>query len=62
MGGDLRPENKTLVVVLSALQLSAVVLVWLLAIVPAGLLALTAIAGKAAVATFASFSRRSPPS
>ncbi len=43
---DLKPENKTLVVVTTILQLSAVVVVWLLAIVPAALLALAAIIGK----------------
>jgi hypothetical protein len=38
-----RPESKALVVAISALQLGLVVLVWLLAIVPAALLALGAL-------------------
>ncbi|MFT4251647.1 MAG: hypothetical protein QM608_04095 [Caulobacter sp.] len=42
-----KPENKTLVVLLSILQLSAVVLVWLVALVPAALAALTVMAWKA---------------
>jgi len=43
----LKPENKALVVLVTVLQLTAVVLVWLLAIVPAALLALAVLAGKA---------------
>ncbi|WP_291871561.1 hypothetical protein [Caulobacter sp.] len=39
-----RPENRALVVVVTALQLLLIIVVWLLAIVPAGLLALTAMA------------------
>ncbi|WP_454758783.1 hypothetical protein [Caulobacter segnis] len=39
-------ENRALVVVVTALQLLLVAVVWLLAIVPAGLLALAAIAVK----------------
>nr|WP_295111582.1 hypothetical protein [uncultured Caulobacter sp.] len=42
-----KPENRALVVVVTALQLLLIVVVWLLAIVPAGLLALAAIAVKA---------------
>ncbi|WP_165190286.1 hypothetical protein [Caulobacter soli] len=36
----LKPENKALVVFTSALQLMAIVVVWLLAIIPVGLMAL----------------------
>lgn len=43
---DDKPENKALVVLVTVLQLAAIVLVWLLAIVPAALLALAALAGK----------------
>jgi|UPI0006483DE1 hypothetical protein len=46
---DEAPENKTLVVFVTALQLAAIVVVWLLAIVPAALLALAAMAGKAII-------------
>jgi hypothetical protein len=42
----LKPENKTFVVVISTLQLAAIVLVWLLAIVPAGLAALAVLLWK----------------
>ena len=41
-----RQESKALVVAISALQLGLVVLVWLLAIVPAALLALGALLFK----------------
>ncbi len=44
-----KPENKTFVVLVTILQLAAIVLVWLLAIVPAALLALAAMAGKAII-------------
>lgn len=44
---DWKPENRTLVVVVTALQLLLIVVIWLLTIVPAGLLALAAIAWKA---------------
>ncbi|MET3667963.1 hypothetical protein [Caulobacter sp. 1776] len=47
LSNDLRPENKALVVILTALQLAVVVAVWMLAIVPAGLLALAVLARKA---------------
>ena len=43
-----RQESKPLVVLISVLQLSLVVLVWLLALVPAALLALAVISVKAA--------------
>jgi hypothetical protein len=43
----LKPENRALVVLVTILQLAAVVLVWLMAIVPAALLALAAMAAKA---------------
>jgi hypothetical protein len=46
--GD-KPENKALVVLVTVLQLAAVVVVWLLAIVPAALLALAVMAGKAII-------------
>ena len=52
-----KPENKTLVAILAALQLSAIVVVWLLAIVPAGLLALAVMARKAVAARF----KKPPP-
>lgn len=42
-----RPENRALVVLVTALQLLLVVVVWLLAIIPAGLLALAAVIVKA---------------
>ncbi|WP_233245224.1 MULTISPECIES: hypothetical protein [unclassified Caulobacter] len=48
-----RPENKTFVVLLSVLQLTAVVLVWLVALVPAALAALAVTLWKA--------SRPAPP-
>lgn len=41
-----RPESKLLVVLVSVLQLSLVVLVWLLALVPAAVLALAVISVK----------------
>lgn len=59
---DLKPENKVLVVVTTILQLSAIVLVWLLAIVPAALLALAAILGKTAAGAFKVSPRRPPTS
>lgn len=43
---DRRPESPAFVVVLSILQLSLVVVVWLLAIAPAALLALAALVFK----------------
>jgi len=43
-----RSENRTLVVILTTLQLLLVVVAWLLAIVPAGLLALGVMAWKKA--------------
>ena len=46
-----RSESKTLVVLISVLQLALVVLVWLLALVPAALLALGVLTVKAARAT-----------
>jgi hypothetical protein len=46
---DEAPENKTLVVLLTALQLAAIAVVWLLAIIPAALLALAAMAWKAII-------------
>jgi hypothetical protein len=46
---DEKPENKALVVLVSTLQLAAVVLVWLVAIVPAALLALAVMAWKAII-------------
>lgn len=57
---DLKPENKTLVVVTTILQLSAIILVWILAIVPAALLALTAIVGKTVTGALRD-SRMHPP-
>lgn len=42
-----RPESKLLVVLVSVLQLSLVVLVWLLALIPAAVLALAVISVKA---------------
>jgi hypothetical protein len=42
-----RPESNLLVVLVSVLQLSLVVLVWLLALVPAAVLALAVISVKA---------------
>lgn len=44
---DHRPESSTLVILTTALQLSLVVVVWLLALVPAALTALTLLALKA---------------
>jgi len=44
-----KPENKTFVALVTILQLTAIVLVWLLAIVPAALLALAALAGRAII-------------
>jgi hypothetical protein len=41
------PENRALVVVLSVLQLSLIVVAWLLAMVPVGLLALAALIRQA---------------
>jgi hypothetical protein len=43
---DRRPESPTLVVVTTALQLTLVVLVWLLALIPAALAALTVLTYK----------------
>lgn len=43
-----KPENKTLVVALSALQLTVVVLVWLVALIPAALAALAVLLWKSA--------------
>lgn len=43
-----KPENKTLVVALSALQLTVVVIVWLLALIPAALAALAVFLWKSA--------------
>ncbi|WP_454718679.1 hypothetical protein [Caulobacter segnis] len=57
---DLKPENKVLVVVTTILQLSAIILVWILAIVPAALLALAAIVGKTIAGAFRD-SRKRPP-
>lgn len=57
---DLKPENKTLVVVTTMLQLSVIVVVWLLAIVPAGLLALAAMIGKAVAGLFSDSAKRPP--
>ncbi|AZS22544.1 MULTISPECIES: hypothetical protein [unclassified Caulobacter] len=42
-----RPESPTLVVLTTALQLGLVVVVWLLALVPAALAALALLAAKA---------------
>lgn len=58
----LKPENKTLVVVTTILQLSAVILVWFLAIVPAALLALTAIVGKTSARVLRSTLKHPPTS
>jgi hypothetical protein len=44
-----KPENKALVVLVTILQLAAIVLVWLVAIVPAALLALAVMARKAII-------------
>lgn len=44
---DHRPESPTLVILTTALQLGLVVVVWLLALVPAVLAALTLLALKA---------------
>lgn len=44
---DHRPESLTLVILTTALQLGLVVVVWLLALVPAALAALTLLAVKA---------------
>jgi hypothetical protein len=41
-----KPENKALIVLLSALQLTAMIVVWLLAIVPAALMALAVLLWK----------------
>jgi hypothetical protein len=57
---DLKPENKVLVVVTTILQLSAIILVWLLAIVPAALLALAAIIGKSAAGMISKSAKRPP--
>ncbi|CAN5309750.1 hypothetical protein BH10PSE4_BH10PSE4_16810 [soil metagenome] len=43
-----RPEAKVLAAVIGVLQLTLIVLVWLLALVPATLLALTVMTAKAA--------------
>ncbi|MDG2531794.1 hypothetical protein [Caulobacter endophyticus] len=43
-----KPENKTLVVALSVLQLTVVALVWLVALVPAALAALAVFLWKGA--------------
>ncbi len=42
-----KPENRALVVVVTTLQLLLIAVVWLLAIMPAGLLALAALALRA---------------
>ena len=47
-----RPESKLLVVLVSVLQLSLVVVVWLLALVPAAVLALAVISVKAVRGAF----------
>ena len=47
-----RQESKLLVVLISVLQLSLVVLVWLLALIPAAVLALAVISVKAARGAF----------
>lgn len=57
---DLKPENKVLVVVTTILQFSAIILVWLLAIVPAALLALAAIIGKAMAGMISKSANRPP--
>ena len=49
-----------LVVVTTILQLSVIVLVWLLAIVPAALLALVAIIGKTVAGMVSSAAKRPP--
>lgn len=43
-----KPENKAIVVLLSALQLAVVVLVWLVALIPAALAALAVLLWKSA--------------
>ncbi|ATC32898.1 hypothetical protein CA606_11470 [Caulobacter vibrioides] len=58
---DQRPESSSLVIVTTALQLALVVLVWLLALVPAALAALTLLALKSARGAFGpSDIRRAP--
>lgn len=57
---DLKPENKVLVVVTTILQFSVIILVWLLAIVPAALLALAAIIGKAMAGMISKSANRPP--
>jgi len=47
-----RPESPTLVVVTTVLQLSLVVVVWLLALIPAAIAALTVLAFKLVRAAF----------
>lgn len=59
---DLKPENKVLVVLTTILQLSAIILVWLLAIVPAALLALAAILGKTVARVLRGARKPSPTS
>lgn len=49
---DQRPESSSLVIITTALQLALVVLVWLLALVPAALAALTLLALKSAREAF----------
>lgn len=44
----LKPESKALVVFTSVLQLTAIAVVWLLAIIPAGLMALAVLLWKLA--------------
>lgn len=44
---DWKPENRVLVVIVTTLQLLLIVVVWLLAIIPASVLALAAITVKA---------------
>ena len=55
-----RQESKALVVAISALQLGLVVLVWLLAIVPAALLALGAVLFKSLRGVFRAAGQPSP--
>ncbi len=56
-----RPESPTLVVVTTALQLGLVVLVWLLALVPAALAAFTVLTVKAVRAALRGPAGSSPP-
>jgi hypothetical protein len=53
----LKPENKALVVFTSALQLAAIAVVWLLAIIPVGLMALAVTLWKLASKRLASAAR-----